>query len=931
MNVFKSIVTNVKRHLITLGVVVTVIVGIGIAVVWWPKASGEAAISSEVWTCSMHPQVRLPRPGSCPICGMKLIPTSKLTAKKGDERQYASLETQAITRRELFKEIQTVGKIDYNESHVEFISARIAGRVDRLYVDFTGIEVKENDHLLDLYSPQLISAQAELIGALEASESSSSGNSRLSNRFNEANLLASREKLRLWGLLPEQIAEIERTRKEQTHITIYAPLAGTVIEKNVRLGQYIKEGDQLYRIAELDPIWLYLDLYEYDIAAVRYGQRVDVELEAFPGEVFRGIVTFIDPFLEERTRTIKVRVNLKNPERKLKAGMYASATIRVRLLGNGAAAPTGLEGKFSCPMHPEVIQEKPGKCPVCKMDLILIPEGSAFADFRGHAHAEHVNDVDAALPSEHAAEPTMKEKMMTDADMKKMTAADVTAAATTVNPLAIPASAVLDTGRRQITYRSTKDDDHLGHLELLEEWLKSYRPEELFDDRGRLLKELAELAPVGERRMGANPHANGGLLLIDLVLPDFRKHAVEVPAPGTVKAADTHVLGEFFRDVAKLNRKHRNFRIFGPDETLSNRLNAVFEVTNRQWDARTQDNDAFLDSDGRVMEMLSEHQCEGWLEGYLLTGRHGLFNSYEAFIHIIDSMFNQHAKWLKVTSGIPWRKKIASLNYLLASHVWQQAHNGFTHQDPGFIDHVVNKKASIVRVYLPPDANCLLSVWDHCLRSRHYVNVVIAGKYKAPQWLSMDEAVKHCTAGIGKWHWASNDGDAEPDVVMACCGDVPTLETLAAVSILREHLPDLKVRVVNVVDLMKLQPASEHPHGLSDEHFDALFTRDKPIIFAFHGYPSLVHQLTYRRTNHDNLHVRGYKEEGTITTTFDMTVLNELDRYHLVMDTIDRLPQNGDDGARLKQQLTDKLQEHFVYIRKHGLDMPEIRNWKWIN
>ncbi len=475
------------------------------------------------------------------------------------------------------------------------------------------------------------------------------------------------------------------------------------------------------------------------------------------------------------------------------------------------------------------------------------------------------------------------------------------------------------------------DDDHPGHLEMLEEWMRSYRPEELFDERGRLLEEVAELAPVGERRMGANPHANGGLLLKDLVMPDFRKQAVEVSAPGAAEAADTHVLGEFFRDIAKLNREQRNFRIFGPDETLSNRLNAVFEVTNRQWEARTQDNDEFLDSDGQVMEMLSEHQCEGWLEGYLLTGRHGLFNSYEAFIHIIDSMFNQHAKWLKVTAGIPWRKKIASLNYLLASHVWQQAHNGFTHQDPGFIDHVVNKKASIVRVYLPPDANCLLSVWDHCLRSRHYVNVVIAGKYKAPQWLSMDDAVKHCTAGIGKWHWASNDGDAEPDVVMACCGDVPTLETLAAVSILREHLPELKVRVVNVVDLMKLQPASEHPHGLNDEEFDALFTRDKPIIFAFHGYPSLVHQLTYRRTNHDNLHVRGYKEEGTITTTFDMTVLNDLDRFHLVMDTIDRLKQTGDKGTRLKQQLTDKLQEHYVYIRKYGLDMPEIRNWKWTN
>ena len=473
------------------------------------------------------------------------------------------------------------------------------------------------------------------------------------------------------------------------------------------------------------------------------------------------------------------------------------------------------------------------------------------------------------------------------------------------------------------------DNDHPGHLQLLEDWLKSYRPEELFDERGRLLDELAELAPIGQRRMGANPHANGGLLLKDLLMPDFRKHAIDVPAPGTVETADTRVLGEFFRDVAKQNQHQRNFRIFGPDETLSNRLNAVFEVTNRQWGARTQDNDEFLSSDGQVMEMLSEHQCQGWLEGYLLTGRHGIFNSYEAFIHIVDSMFNQHAKWLKVTAGIPWRKEIASLNYLLASHVWQQAHNGFTHQDPGFIDHVANKKASIVRIYLPPDANCLLSVWDHCLRSRNYVNVVIAGKYKAPQWLSMDEAIKHCTAGIGKWHWASSDGDSEPDVVMACCGDVPTLETLAAVSILRENMPELKVRVLNVVDLMKLQPASEHPHGLSDENFDALFTQNKPIIFAFHGYPSLIHQLTYRRTNHKNMHVRGYKEEGTITTTFDMTVLNDLDRFHLVMDTIDRLRQTGANGVRLKKQLTDKLQEHYVYIRKHGLDMPEIRNWKW--
>jgi xylulose-5-phosphate/fructose-6-phosphate phosphoketolase len=473
------------------------------------------------------------------------------------------------------------------------------------------------------------------------------------------------------------------------------------------------------------------------------------------------------------------------------------------------------------------------------------------------------------------------------------------------------------------------DADHPQHLKLLEDWLRSYRPEELFDAQGKLKPELAELAPKGERRMGANPHANGGKLLRDLVMPDFRKYAVKLPSPGSVQAADANELGVFLRDVAKLNRAQRNFRIFGPDETLSNRLGAVFDVTNRQWDARQQDNDEFLALDGRVMEMLSEHQCEGWLEGYLLTGRHGLFNCYEAFIHIVDSMFNQHAKWLKVTATLPWRRPIASLNYLLASHVWQQMHNGFTHQDPGFIDHVVNKKASVVRVYLPPDANCLLSVWDHCLRSRHYVNVVIAGKYQAPQWLTMDAAVKHCTEGIGIWHWASSDAGTEPDVVMACCGDVPTLETLAAVSILREHLPELKVRVVNVVDLMKLEPQSEHPHGLSDAAFDALFTKDKPVIFAFHAYPWLIHRLTYRRTNHDNIHVRGYKEEGTITTSFDMTVLNDLDRFHLVMDTIDRVPQTGEKGLVLKQRLQAKLIEHKQYIDKNGEDLPEIRNWKW--
>ena len=470
---------------------------------------------------------------------------------------------------------------------------------------------------------------------------------------------------------------------------------------------------------------------------------------------------------------------------------------------------------------------------------------------------------------------------------------------------------------------------HPEHLQLLEEWLQGYRPQELFDEQGRLRTELAGLAPRGKRRMGANPHANGGVLLRDLVLPDFREFAVEVPSPGVRGIGDTHVLGPFLREVTKLNDEHRNFRVFGPDETLSNGLEALFEVTDRQWNAATEPNDEFLAPTGRVMEMLSEHQCEGWLEGYLLTGRHGLFNCYEAFIHIVGSMFNQHAKWLKVTSHLPWRRKIASLNYLLASHVWRQDHNGYTHQDPGFINVVINKKAEVVRIYLPPDANCLLSVMDHCLKSRHYVNVVIAGKHPAPQWLGIDAAAAHCAEGIGIWQWASNDQGAAPDVVMACCGDVPTLETLAAVSILREHLPELKVRVVNVVDLMKLQPPSEHPHGLSDAHFDEIFTEDKPVIFAFHGYPSMIHQLAYRRTNHSNLHVHGYKEEGTITTAFDMTVLNEMDRFHLVLDVIDRVPEVGARGAGLKQALQDKLVEHQLFIRMNGEDMPEVRNWKW--
>ncbi len=473
---------------------------------------------------------------------------------------------------------------------------------------------------------------------------------------------------------------------------------------------------------------------------------------------------------------------------------------------------------------------------------------------------------------------------------------------------------------------ATKKD----HVKLLESWMKSYRPEALFDENGALKPELAELAPKGPRRMGANPHANGGLLLKDLRMPDFRDYAVKVPKPGTVVAETTRVMGGFLRDVMKLNTENRNFRVFGPDETASNRLGALFEVTNRTWVADTLPEDDHLAPDGRVMEILSEHTCQGWLEGYLLTGRHGFFSTYEAFVHVVDSMFNQHAKWLKVTrSEIPWRRPIASLNYLLTSHVWRQDHNGFSHQDPGFIDHVVNKKAEVVRVYLPPDANTLLSVTNHCLRSRDYVNVIVAGKQPSLQYLDMDAAVKHCTAGIGIWEWASNDKGSEPDVVMACCGDVPTLETLAAVDMLRCHVPDLKIRVINVVNLMKLQPQTEHPHGLSDKDFDTLFTTDKPIIFAFHGYPWVIHRFTYRRTNHRNLHVRGYKEEGTTTTPFDMVVLNDLDRFHLVGDVIDRVPKLGYMAAYAKQAIRDKLIEHREYIGKYGDDMPEVRDWKW--
>jgi xylulose-5-phosphate/fructose-6-phosphate phosphoketolase len=467
------------------------------------------------------------------------------------------------------------------------------------------------------------------------------------------------------------------------------------------------------------------------------------------------------------------------------------------------------------------------------------------------------------------------------------------------------------------------------HLKILERWLKSYKPGELFDSSGKLVPELAELAPRGERRMGANPHANGGLLLRELRLPDFRDYAVAVPKPGSVEAESTRIQGNFIRDVLRGNAQSRNFRIFSPDETSSNRWDAVFEVTERCSTAVVLKSDDHVAPDGRVMEMLSEHQCEGWLEGYLLTGRHGIFSCYEAFIHIVDSMFNQHAKWLKVTRDIPWRRPIASLNYLLTSHVWRQDHNGFSHQDPGFIDHVANKKADVIRVYLPPDANTLLSVTDHCLRSRNYVNVIVAGKQPQLQWLDMDAAIKHCAAGIGIWPWASNDRGDEPDVVMACAGDVPTLETLAAVEILRTHFPELKVRVINVVDLMTLQPKSEHPHGLPDKDFDVLFTRDKPIIFAFHGYPWLIHRLTYRRTNHDGLHVRGYKEEGTTTTPFDMVVLNEVDRFHLVGDVIDRVPGLAARAAYAKQYLRDRLMDHKNYIHRYGQDMPEIRNWKW--
>ncbi|HEY0417180.1 MAG TPA: phosphoketolase family protein [Gaiellaceae bacterium] len=570
--------------------------------------------------------------------------------------------------------------------------------------------------------------------------------------------------------------------------------------------------------------------------------------------------------------------------------------------------------------------------------LARIPEDELLALFRGYGwdphvvagsepmqvHAELAATLDRVL--DRIAEIQAHARSAGDAARPRWPMLILRTPKGWTGPAVVDGQPVEDTWRAH-QVPMTQARDNADHRRLLEEWMRSYRPEELFDDAGRLRPELQALAPVGARRMGSNPHANGGLLLRDLDLPDFREYAVDVTAPATTFSEATRVLGTFLRDVVVRNRT--NFRIFGPDETVSNRLGAVLEQTDKQWDAEVLPVDEHLAPTGRVMEVLSEHQCEGWLEGYLLTGRHGLFNCYEAFIHIVDSMFNQHAKWLKVTRHIPWRRPIASLNYLLSSHVWRQDHNGFSHQDPGFIDHVVNKKAEIIRVYLPPDANTLLSVADHCLRSRHYVNVIVAGKQPALDYLPMEDAIVHCTRGIGIWKWASNDDGSEPDVVLACAGDIPTLETVAAASILRERLPDLKVRVVNVVDLMRLQPESEHPHGLPDSEFDALFTPDRPVVFAYHGYPWLIHRLTYRRTNHANLHVRGYKEEGTTTTPFDMVMLNDLDRFHLVVDVIDRVPGLATQAAALRQELVDTRLRARAYTREHGEDDPVVSGWTW--
>jgi xylulose-5-phosphate/fructose-6-phosphate phosphoketolase len=569
--------------------------------------------------------------------------------------------------------------------------------------------------------------------------------------------------------------------------------------------------------------------------------------------------------------------------------------------------------------------------------LARIPRDELDALFRGYGYATHVVEGDDPMDMHQRMAATLDavvadiRNIQREARTNGFERRPLWPMIILRSPKGWTGPRIVDGNQTEGTFRSHQvpmgDMDRPEHVTLLEEWMRSYRPEELFDETGRLIPQLADLVPSGDRRMSANPHANGGVLLRDLLLTNFRDYAVAVEQPGAVDAEATRVQGHFIRDVVKLNPK--TFRVFSPDETNSNRWNAVFEVTDRCSTAEILPTDDHVAPDGRVMEMLSEHQCQGWLEGYLLTGRHGFFSCYEAFIHIIDSMFNQHAKWLDACNHIAWRRPIASLNYLLTSHVWRQDHNGFSHQDPGFIDIVTNKKADIIRVYLPPDANCLLSVTDHCLRSRDYVNVIVAGKQPAPQWLDMDSAIRHCTAGLGIWSWASSDQDGEPDVVMACCGDVPTLETLAAVSLIRQHVPDLKVRVINVVDPMKLQPTSQHPHGLSDKEFDVLFTLDKPVIFAYHGYPPLIHRLTYRRSNHKNFHVRGYQEEGTTTTPFDMVVLNRLDRFHLVSDVIDRVPALGPRAAYAQQAIRDKLIEHKQYIARYGEDMPDVRNWRW--